>query len=276
MVPRVYTVWSAPGLGKTTLAILGKGPKFYGEFDAGSFDRAAESLEPNDYEPIKRLSYLPPLSRLGDSTHISTESVGTSGKGGTVVVHKLDGWEDLRIKFENELRQFLEQEGPGWVIMDTGTKYWELAQNARQERNQKETNIDSERLNRLEYADPNSNLEFIIGMTKAQGKNFVMLCHEKEKWNSQGVMVVDGPKHAKQNADMEVRLILNNRAETIAIVQKPVQLMQGWEIPEPSLARFDWTLRAAAKWRMMKNLPKPSNFADLQKLMGNIVPEETE
>jgi hypothetical protein len=224
---RVYLFTGDNGTGKTSCA-LGDNPEdivdFY-EFDAGSFDRAAAAMDNLDRISVKR--YYAPLTNLLDQGKIS---VGSGGGIAPATVHRLEGWKDKFWEFVADYLAGLK--GNARPVIDTETKLWLMIRQGFLEEVQDATGPNRERLDQLQYTEPNARHSQLIEAAKQFNKDLVMLAHEKEQYikkEATGVMIPDVATFTKAGAG-------------------GLDLL-GVEIVEPTLPLINDVLDAAAKLR---------------------------
>jgi len=246
---RVYLFTGDNGTGKTSCA-LGDNPEdivdFY-EFDAGSFERAAASM--NNLDRITVNKYYSPLTNLLDPGKIS---VSERGGIAPATVHRLTGWKDGFWSFVGAYLAGLK--GVGRPVIDTETKLWLMIRQAFLEEVQDAAGDERARLDKLQYTEPNARHSQIIEAAKMDNKDLVMLAHEKEQYvgdKGTGVMIPDGFKEVPNMADAVLRFRLVDRKPVAAITKAGAGGLDllGVEIHEPTLPLINDVLDAAAKLR---------------------------
>jgi len=247
---RVYLFTGDNGTGKTSCA-LGDNPEdivdFY-EFDAGSFERAAASMPDTTRINVNR--YYAPLTNLLDQGKISVSEKGGMAPATT---HRLEGWKD---QFWNFVRDYLGglKNGDARPVIDTETKLWLMIRQAFLEEVQDAVGPNRERLDQLQYTEPNARHSQIIEAAKQYNRDLVMLAHEKElyiKKEAQGIMVPDGFKEVPNMADAVLRFRLVDRKPVATITKAGAGGLDllGVEIHEPTLPLINDVLDASAKLR---------------------------
>jgi hypothetical protein len=246
---RVYLFTGDNGTGKTSCA-LGDNPEdivdFY-EFDAGSFDRAAAAMDNLDRISVKR--YYAPLTNLLDQGKIS---VGSGGGIAPATVHRLEGWKDKFWEFVADYLAGLK--GNARPVIDTETKLWLMIRQGFLEEVQDATGPNRERLDQLQYTEPNARHSQLIEAAKQFNKDLVMLAHEKEQYikkEATGVMIPDGFKEVPNMADAVLRFRLVDRKPVATFTKAGAGGLDllGVEIVEPTLPLINDVLDAAAKLR---------------------------
>lgn len=236
---RVYLAFGASFTGKSTFSASGKGRKWYAEFDPGSFERTG--LDPAD---ITVCYYHAPVSNLLQRGKLSGAGVSRS----------LDGWDALWWQFVGDYLNALDQDYTDYII-DTGTKAWLVCRNSFFERVQDEKNDkERERLSRLEYQEPNGQMDSIITVAKQKGKNLIFVAHQGEVYLNDkptGELKPDGYKELANMADitLQFRLVDKKPVARIFKIGAGGLELKDMEIEQPTIAKVDELLEAAKKLR---------------------------
>jgi len=250
---RVYTGYGESGKGKSTFATSGNGLCWYAEFDAGSFERTGRDEDDPKYEVHR---YYSPLTSLLNEGVLSTEMAGREGKGAVIVKHHLEGWREVYWTFIKDYVEAVKRPDVSYIVLDTSTKLFTMAQNALRQRIQDEVASadQADRLKRLEYQEPQSQLGQMIEGAKIAGKDLVLVAHETaERWveNKPVGHKARGWDGAEEEADAVLRFtLLDNRpvAEITKAGKGGLDLI-GLNIKEPDIETVNDVLDAAAKLR---------------------------
>ena|SRR3990167_276301 len=261
---RFFLVFGENGSGKTTFALTGDKPINYYEWDSGSWERAATSMNLGEGD-VQVRQYYAPLTSLLDPGRVS---VGDRGGIAPATAHVLEGWNDL---FWGFVKDYLgDLKGAGYPVIDTSTKLWLAVRQAFLEQVQQAAGPERERLNALQYTEPNARMSQIVEAAKARGKDLVMLAHEGEVYLNDkptGILKPDGFKELPNMADCTLRFSLRNK-KPLAVIYKAgtggLELV-GREIEEPTLPNVNALLDAAIKLRRA-GMPLPGSNDDLLEL----------
>jgi hypothetical protein len=231
--------------GKSTFAASGKGRKWYAEFDTGSFERTG--LDEADFT-IKR--YPAPVSTLLERGKVS----------GAGVARELHGWDDLWWGFIDDYLNALDTHDS--FIFDTGTKMWLINRNAYFERVQNEKDAkERERLSRLEYQEPNGQMDAVVEAAKQKGKSIIFVAHQGEVYLNDkptGELKPDGYKELSNMADVTLHFSLRDKKPVARIFKIGAGGLElkDMELKQPTLESVDDLLSAATKLRRAgKELP---------------------
>ena len=240
---RIHLVYGEAGTGKTTYALSGEGPVDYYEFDAGSYERAAAGM--NISTDVRVHRYYSPLTNILAQGRLS---VGERGGIAPSAVHRLTGWKELFWQFVEDYLKNLD--GDGRPVFDTETKMWLLIRQAFLQEVQDAAGPERERLDQLQYTEPNARHSQIIEAAKIKGKGLVMLAHQKELFvndKGSGQLVMDGYKEAPNMADCTLRFTLRNKAPTATIIKAGAGGLEliGMELTAPTMGRVNELLSAA-------------------------------
>ena len=270
---RVYQVFGQTGTGKSTFAKTAPGRKFWAELDPGSYERA--SGEAKD-ESVEFHEYHAPLTALEDMGALDFAMVGQSGRGAVQINHKYVGWNETYWAFIKDFMDFIKG-NPGTVVIDTSTLLWDMAQNALRQRIQEgsgDAAYKSDRLKRLEYQEPNSQLTQILQGSKGRGCNVILIAHRGEIWEGDkptGRWKPDGWNKAMDSADVSLMFDVKNK-KPVATVFKAggcdLELV-GREIVEPTFTKVEELINAATKLRKM-GMPLPSLNEELLELAAQL------
>ena len=257
---RVFLMMGESGTGKTTCALSGPKPINYYEFDAGSLERASAGLKLSEADIIPRY-YYSPLTNLLDPGKIS---VGERGGIAPATVHKLEGWRELFWQFVADYLTALN--GPGYPVIDTATKLWLCIRQAFLQEVQEAAGPEKERLNQLQYTEPNARHSQIIEAAKIKGKDLILLSHEKEQYLNDkptGQIVPDGFREVSNMADCSLRFKLRDKKPVATIFKAGTGGLEllGMEIVEPTLDKLNTLLDAATTLRR-EGIPFEGMLAD--------------
>lgn len=265
---RVFYVFSASGLGKSTFSLSGKGKKWYAELDAGSFERAESGLDiPEGSLDIEY--FYPPTEweeDNWDNAVIDTSMVGASGKGGIQVISEIKGYKELRARFRNAYGKALQRDYSD-LIIDTESNYYDVIQLAMKQKFQEELGLAAGKMKRLEYDLLYQDMFQVMRGAKGVGKNLIMLAHEKEAWagnEATGKMIPDGCKKVMDEADVTLRFVKRNR-KPVAIIYKAAGADMGlvdMEIEEPTIEKVSLILDCATAMRKNK-VPLPDSIDEI-------------
>lgn len=235
---KVILVYGPNGSGKSSFVQSSQRSKWYAELDPGSYDRAKKTRA-----PIEVQTFYEPLTALEDMGFLDRSMQGASGKGAVQVAHKYTGWRETYWDFVKAYLDFLKSDTHEYGVIDTSTVLWNMAQNALRQRLQEEggpRDIQSDRLKRLEYQEPNDQLMSMIKGAKGAKKDLVLVAHRGEVWfNDQptGKWKPDGWNKALDNADIGLMFEVRS-SKPVAIITKaggcPLELV-GWELENPTL-----------------------------------------
>jgi len=253
---RVYLGFGEAGVGKTTFALSGEGPVDYYEFDAGSYERAAAGM--NIFTKVHVHRYYAPLTNL-----LAQGKLSVSQRGGIApaTVHRLSGWKELFWEFVDNYLQNLD--GDGRPVFDTETKMWLLIRQAFLQEVQDAAGPERERLDQLQYTEPNARHSQIIEAAKIKGKDLVMLAHQKElyiKNEATGQLVMDGYKEAPNMADCTLRFTLENKVPVATIMKAGAGGLEliGMKLTAPTMTSVEELLSSAEALRR-GGFPMPSS-----------------
>lgn len=244
---RTFLVLGAAGTGKSTFALSGEGIVDFYEFDPGSFERAAISLQEGK---VNLHQYTPPLTALeapsGKLSLINPAVPQTS--------HHLAGWSENFWRFVADYLPALD--GPGYPVIDTETRFWMTIRQGFLQEVQEATGKDQERLNTLAYTEPNARYSQVLTAPKIKGKDLVLLAHEKESYVNDkptGTFVHDGYKEAPNLADCTLRFTLQGKVPLATIYKAGTGGLEliGREIQNPTLVLVNAILDGAAKLRRL-------------------------
>lgn len=266
-MPRVQQIFSEAGMGKSTYALgrvkltpngepisKSKLKTLYCEFDPGSFARAEAGMK-LDYKRLTVKQYRTPFTSLEDFGKLSTSTVGASGNGAVQIVHRLSGWAEEYWKYISELLSELKTGDYDTVVTDTIKREWDMAQNAFRQRIQDETQVDRERLTRLEYQEPNAQHYQIRDACATYGADWILLTHEGEVWKDgkpTGQPKADGWNDASKISDVTLRFTLRAIGGKLTPVASVFKLggadlsMIGREFEAPTLDSVSEIMNAAA------------------------------
>lgn len=250
---RVGFIIGDNGTGKTTLALSGAtvaNPANHFEFDVGSLDRAAAGLGLSEGSIVSR-SYYAPLTNILEQGRIS---VGNSGIS-PATVHVLAGWKEQFWQFVQDFLASLSN--PGYPVLDTETKMWLMTRQGFLQEVQEAAGPERERLNTLQYTEPNARHSQLIEAARMKNRDLLMIAHEKEEYRGDkptGKMIPDGFKEVASMSDYVLRLVIRDR-HPVAIFLKAgaggLELLDR-EIEEPTLEKVNAVLDAAEKLRRLK------------------------
>lgn len=248
---RTWQVFGQTGTGKSTFARSAPEPHFYAELDPGSFERAG-----GDPEDPALHQYHAPLTALEDMGILDYSMVGNSGRGAVQIAHKYTGWNETYWEFIKDFMAFIKK-GPGTVVIDTSTLLWDMAQNALRQRIQQgegDHNFKSDRLKRLEYQEPNSQLTQVLQGAKARGCDLIMVAHRGEIWvddKPTGRWKPDGWNRAMEESDVSLMFEVKSKKPVATIFKAggcDLELV-GREVVEPTFASVEALVNAATKIR---------------------------
>lgn len=248
---RVHLISGEAGTGKTTYALSGSKPVDYYEFDAGSWERAAAGLDLHEGD-VSVHRYYAPLTNLLSMGKIS---VGSGGGIAPSTVHELKGWREMFWQFVQDYLDGLK--GQGRPVIDTGTKLWLAIRQSFLQEVQEAAGKDKERLNALQYTEPNARHSQIIEGAKATGKDLVIVAHEKELWvkdQPTGVFVPDAYKETPNMADVCLRFTIESKRPVATITKAGAGGLElvGMKITEPTMDKVNEVLDAAALLRQKR------------------------
>lgn len=220
---RIYRFIGDQWTGKTTCALSGEGGTWYGELDAGSWDRASNGL---DLENVEHYECHPPrrdlLQSLLDAGTLSEEAVGKFGSGPVRVIHELNGYHENLLGFREAFVAAILNDNIQTLVFDTETDLWNLHQDDLLERIQKETKVHRERLTQLEYEELHDKMDELVSVVRHYKKNLIFITRTKEEWVSvtdangkssrttSGKRVADGWDRAPFRVDVELTFSVRN------------------------------------------------------------------
>jgi hypothetical protein len=258
-MPKIIQIYGATGTTKSSLAQSSARTNWYAELDPGSFERSKRSKNSDLYQ------FHEPLTSLEDMGFLDTSQRGQSGHGPVLIAHRYTGWRETYWEFIQAYLAFLKDTEHEYGIIDTSTVLWNFAQNALRQRIQEEggtKEVQSDRLKRLEYNEPNDQLMSIVKGAKAK-KDLVLVAHRGEIWEGDrptGRFKPDGWNKASDSADIAIMMEVRNR-KPLAIFQKaggtPLDLI-GFELEAPTLD-FIIEVVDAAKAIFQAEVPLPSD-----------------
>jgi hypothetical protein len=249
---------------------------WYCEFDPGSYDRAAGGLN-IDEKRIVVNKYKTPLSSLLDFGKLSTATTGNSGKGAVQIVHRLSGWLEEYWRFVSEFAEAMQTGDYDTAVEDTVAREWVMAQNAFKQRIQDETDVDRERLTRLEYQEPNGQQYQLRDAAIDNGADYVLITHEGEVWKKNpatnqneptGQPKPDGWNDAMKIADITLRFTLRPLSGKLTPVASVFKMggadlsMIGREFITPNLDSISHIMNAASLLRR-EGIPIPLDNDEL-------------
>jgi hypothetical protein len=256
-LPRIIQVYGSAGTTKSSLAQSSSRACWYAELDPGSFERSKQS------KLADLVQFHEPLTALEDMGFLDTSQQGKSGLGPALIAHKYTGWRETYWEFVQAYLGFLKDSEHDYGVIDTSTVLWNFAQNALRQRIQEEGGgavVQSDRLKRLEYNEPNDQLMSMIKGAKAK-KDLVLVAHRGEIWEGDrptGRFKADGWSKASDNADISIMMDIRSR-KPVAIFQKaggtPLDLI-GMELEAPTLD-FITEVVDAAKAIFRAEMPLP-------------------
>lgn len=264
---RVFLAYSKPGKGKTSFSLTGGRTAYY-QFDAGSYSRATASM---NVVPgmIEVTDCYPPLTALEDIGKLSTSMVGQAGKGAVQIVHRFHGWREAYGQFLESYLKAIRNPEIDTLVLDTSTQLWKMAQNAFRQRIQDEvpTEMQSDRLKRLEYEEPGSQMDQVVKGCKMFDKNLVLIAHEGEVWfkgEATGEPKPDGWGELDGVADVTLRFTVegNKPVATITKVGGADLAMIGLKIPVPTIESVSFLIDGAAKLRKA-GMSVPGKYEEL-------------
>lgn len=172
------------------------------------------------------------------------------------------------IAFLEEYKRFLEDKLVVSIQIDTSTKLWWICHSAYlQELNEKakvQGKNSRERLQEIEYGEPNNRMASIIYAARAYNKNLILIHHVRPEYQQvmmdgqvksmeiPGTHVLDGFKYTKSLVDLEVRVTVETieklgRKPVGEIILSGLALeMEGQKIIEPS---YDKIIQMVKIWR---------------------------
>lgn len=275
---KVIVIYGATGTGKSSFVQSSSRSKWYAELDPGSLDRAKKYHGGE----LEYHTYYEPLTALEDMGVLDRSMTGSSGLGAVQVAHRYSGWREKYWEFVSDYLAFLKT-GPEYGIIDTSTILWNMAQNALRQRLQEEggpREVQSDRLKRLEYQEPNDQLMSMIKGAKGAQKDLVLVAHRGEVWFNDkptGKWKPDGWNKALDNADIGLMFDVRS-ARPVATITKaggcPLDLV-GWEIESPTLDGVCELVDAAravtdAEWDLPSEGDYPARIAALLEMAEKV------
>ncbi len=276
---RIYRFIGDQWTGKTTCALSGEGGTWYGELDAGSWDRAENGL---DTGRVEHYECAPPtrdlLKDFLDEGVLSTDAVGKFGSGPIRVIHALEGYHEKLIGLRNAFVEAVVKDDIQTIVFDTETDLWNLYQDDLLERIQKETNVKRERLTQLEYEDLHGKMDGMVGVARHFKKNLIFITRTKEEWTTvtdasgkssrttTGKRIADGWERAPFRVDVEVTFTVRNKVPyaTISKAGGADLALGGMVIESPTLPKLELLIESARAIRHAKE-PLPETVEGILK-----------
>ncbi len=248
---RSYLLWGSAGTGKSNFGLEDaseESPVSYHEWEPGGFRRAATRLGFNEdnLPPFIRLhKYRVPVQELESLGEIQ---VTRNGNVLPQLKYKLDGWTVLLAEFNQTYMQDCKD---GFrPITDTCTRLWLCQQQTWEQQVQEATNGgDSAKLDRLKYTTPNSRMTGAMEFAGAYNLDAIFIAHEKPVYNSDPpITTPDAWRETEGLVDLCLRFAIKGRLP-VARITKGAEfgmLLQGLEIPEPSLSKLNTIMSVVA------------------------------
>jgi hypothetical protein len=252
----VTSIWGPEKTNKTGLSLTWPTPIRHYDFDMG-FERASYL---GSYQDKKQMILDGAITwlEMPAPIHIPLR-----------LSDPLKGFRELWAKFVQDILEHLTANDVETYVIDTGTKCWSLCHTAYlQELQEKQIPLQPnqklrERLQPIEYAEPNSRMQAVWQAPKSRGKNLVVIHHQGAvygtRFNSRGETEEfdtgekqqDGFRKAKDLTDIELRTNFRNR-DGVWVPSAKVTLcgltmsMLGMEIDNPS---YDLIFEAVERMR---------------------------
>lgn len=271
---RVVQIFGSTGTGKSRLALTAPGRKWYAEMDPGSYARgsAGIKLQPDE---VDLHQFAVPLTSLLDRGVLDFSMVGGSGKGAVQVAHRYKGWNEEWWKFVDEYMQALKGDY-STLIIDTSTLLWDMAQNALRQRIQEgggTEDYQSDRLKRLEFQEPSSQMNSIVMGAKGANKNLVLIAHRGEVWFNDkptGTWKPDGWNKAMDGSDVSIMLEVKGHRPAGFLFKGDMDLT-GMEVPEPTFSKLEQVLEVAQALRL-QGFEVPASYDELMDAGQMVLP----
>ena len=170
----IVALWGPEKSWKTTMALTWPRPLVHFDLDVGGYDRAIWRIDPTD---IESKSYPTPIQMeklLGQTTD------GVSIKFPKKIFGIKEVWQQIVIDFVAAVNR----PEVATIVMDSATQLWSLCHRGRLQELQEiqvakaKGNIDEndlrERLQPIEYAEPNDRMRTLVYTARSYGKNLVL------------------------------------------------------------------------------------------------------
>ena len=218
--PIVASLWGKEGLWKTTIALSWPKPIFDFEFDVGSFARASWRLTDAEQTLIHLIKYPQPM-QIEKLTGVQKE--GITLKFPKKIVGVKEVWQKFVGDFVKAVQ--LPREQCRTIIFDSSTMLWSIAHRGYLQEKQevqlaKTPNMNEndfrEKLQTIEYGEPNSRMSSLIMTARSYDKNLVLIHYPRdvygERLNNAGEKVEyktgkvepDGFKETRKLVDIEI------------------------------------------------------------------------
>jgi hypothetical protein len=178
----VMGIWGEDKSGKSTLALTAPKPVAYFEFDIGGKDRAIWQFE-DDVKKGNIILQNKAKVKLAYPHPLPKPSMKQSA---------LAGYKEVWNRFLVDYIEMLENPKIQSIVLDTGTLLWSITtQGFLQEK--QEIQIQRglqpgeklrERLQQIEYAEPNSRMRSLLYAAKNQGKNLIITHHARDEFKA--------------------------------------------------------------------------------------------
>lgn len=180
----IIALWGNEKSWKTTMALTWPKPIYHFDLDVGGFDRAAWRI---DTEGITSKSYPTPIQM---EKLLGVKKEGVSIKFPKKIFGIKEVWQQIVI-------DFVEAVGKAEVktiVIDSATQLWSLCHRARLQELQEiqvakakgnmNDNDLRERLQPIEYAEPNDRMRTLIYTARSYGKNLVLTHYPRDIYGS--------------------------------------------------------------------------------------------
>lgn len=250
---RIIVAYAPAGAGKSSFAQSTINPIWYAELDPGSFERSRKS------KLVQLHQYDLPMTSLEDFGFVDLSMKANSEKGAAQIVHEYHGWTEVFVgQFVKDYLAWLKDPSTPNGVIDTYSILTEMVINNFRQRVQearrrdpKMSNDASDRLNRLEYEEVNTQHGQLLQGAKRQGKTLVCVCHQGDRWEN-GVNTntpkPDGWKGLEGAADVVLRFRIENK-QPVAYIDKAGGChlaMLGMKLVAPTLDYVNQLIDSAA------------------------------
>ena len=209
----IVALWGLEKSGKTTLALTFPKPILHLDLDVGGYNRAAWRMDTKD---VSSISYPVPLQ--------TDKMIGMIKDGVTLTVpKKIVGVKEL---WQTVITAFVagcQDEKVSTIIVDSATALWSICHRAYlqelQEKQQAQSVADKdlrERLQPIEYGEPNDRMKSVIFTARSFNKNLVLTHYPRAVYASKltdkgvqeydtGEKDIDGFKQTKALVDIAIK-----------------------------------------------------------------------
>lgn len=234
--PIPIVIWGAEGSWKTTMALSFPRPIVHFDIDVGGYERAAWNLA--DTKDIETKSYAVPIpiDKLKGRQKIQ------NGKEVSIRLPKrVLGYMELWQEIVQDFVEALQRKEVKTIVIDSATKLWEICHTSYLQELQesqivkdklelpRDENKLRERLQQVEYGEPNRRMDTLAYSNRSYKKNLVFTHYSRPKYIKQlnaktgeiesvdsGRIEIDGYKGTRKVVDAVIELVLDNKGMVTA------------------------------------------------------------